>query len=156
MSQTTATIIISSFFSFTGIIWGFILAATCVEELEEMYNKIQKTKLLLAVLTTAALFYISTQVYPNKNIIAIIFFLLGISTLTIGLKLQNNKYEYLTFIPITAAYIAIIFYQIPKGQFLLLASSTMLYFFVIGISLHAKFLGINHQKKPNKKIKFKK
>ena len=60
MSQTTATIIISSFFSFTGIIWGFILAAICVEELEEMYNKIQKTKLLLAVLTTAALFYIST------------------------------------------------------------------------------------------------
>ena len=148
MSQTTATIIITSFFSFTGIIWGFILAAIAIEELHEIYNKIQKTKLLFAILTTAALFYLSTQIYPQKTIIAILLFLLGISTLLIGLKLQDNKLEFLNTIPIGISYVIIIIVnQIPHKQFLLLASTATLYFFMIGINLHARFLGINKQKK---------
>ncbi len=140
MSQLILNTIGPILFSYTGILWGFILAAIAVEELKELNAELNKTRNLLALITTALILYIAISKFTTQKTISILLIVFAISMLLIQQYSKSFKQELYILAPISLTYLSIFFINMSLDKILLLTSSTSLYFILVGINLYSSIL----------------
>ena len=78
-------------FSYTGYLWGFILAAIAIEELQELKTQLQKIRKSLAFITAAVILYIGIIEFTSQLIVAIFLIICAISIITIKQWSNSSK-----------------------------------------------------------------
>ncbi len=143
ISSSITTTVPTLIFSYTALLWGFILAAVAVEELPELLQQVERVKHLLAFASTGILLYFISQIYKTDLLLAGIILLSTCFFLAIVLKKQLAKYELFSLLPISIVYCTILFSNLSTNNFLLLCVAIFFYLFLLGITLHAELLGVN-------------
>ena len=136
MSQLTLNILGPMLFSYTGYFWGFLLAAIAVEELQELNSQLNKTRNLLALITTAIILYIGISEIKSQIIFASVLIICAISIIFIQHWGKSFKQELYILAPISIAYLSILFMDFSVEKILILSSTVLLYFILAGINSH--------------------
>lgn len=139
MSQSLA-LILSSIFSFSGYLWGYILGIIAIEEVEESHKIIQNVCKVILSLTSIFTLYLGLSLLTISSTRAICLIIL---TIILGLIIWTKFFEkkemkktIAVIICIVLIYSISIISQISQFNILILNSLFLLYSISYGINIH--------------------
>ncbi|MAG61095.1 hypothetical protein CL619_04880 [archaeon] len=127
-------------FSYTGLLWGFLLAAIAVEELKELKEYLEKTKTLLSFIVCAVFLYLGFNMYPQSNIDAGVLLVIAVGIPIIQVKNKSVWQELWVLAPISFGFLTVLLDATAIDKLLLLASVALLYFILLGVKIHSTIL----------------
>lgn len=149
--------VLSTMFSYTGYLWGFILGAIAVEELSEFEKPINRIQNIFLLLVIATILYISISQFNLIKISTILLLILVTIIILIQQKIisffsskQINQ-EISILILVSISYLIMLISNIGSEKILLINSAFLFYSLLAGINLHNVILHGNnaHKKKKN-------
>jgi hypothetical protein len=151
--------ILSTIFSYTGYLWGFILGAIAIEELEEFKKTLKQLQNVFLLILSAVILYLAVSIFETSNVLAILLLILTAIIILIQQKIfsfisSKQFYQEISIlILVSISYLIILISNIGSEKILLINSAFLFYSLLAGINLHNLILHGNkaHKKKKTKK-----